>query len=61
MVKHIDLNKIAPIDAIHFERWLMLWRRTVTENFKGRKADEAISRAASIAGVMKFKIEQSAG
>jgi hemoglobin len=53
MQKHMTL----PVDEKHFGRWLSLFRSTVDENFSGSKADEAKSRAASIAGIMNFKIE----
>ncbi len=59
MIKHLELDKLVPLTKEHFERWLALWEGTVNENFEGPKADEAISRAKSIAGVMQLKIAQS--
>jgi len=59
MIKHIELNELLPLEAPHFERWLQLWVKTVHDNFAGPKADEAISRAQNIAGVMQLKIKQS--
>jgi hemoglobin len=59
MIKHIELNQKTPLTKEHFERWLTLWESTVHENFSGPKADEAISRAKSISGIMQFKIGQS--
>jgi hemoglobin len=50
--KHIPL----PITANHFSQWLLLFRKTVDENFSGEKAEEAKSRAESIAGVFQFKL-----
>ncbi|MES2621618.1 MAG: group III truncated hemoglobin [Bacteroidota bacterium] len=58
MIKHLELDKLVPLTKEHFERWLALWEGTVNENFEGPKADEAISRAKSIAGVMQLKIAQ---
>ena len=58
MVKHMALDKQVQLTKTHFERWLELWEQTVNENFKGDKANEAISRAKSIAGVMQLEIEQ---
>lgn len=58
MAKHFDLHKLAPIEARHFEQWLLLWKETVNENFEGEKATEAISRATAIAGMIQHKINQ---
>eukprot|EP01133_Synstelium_polycarpum_P009316 gene9316-10922_t len=54
--KHKALHELVPLQAVHFERWLALWKKTIAENFKGPKADLAISRATSIAGVMQAKL-----
>lgn len=53
MQKHLQL----PVGEEHFDRWLALFDQTVDENFYGPKADEAKQRAASIAAIMRFKIE----
>ena len=59
MIKHIKLNQKEFLKKEHFNRWLMLWEGTVNENFSGPKADEAISRAKNIAGIMQYKIGQA--
>ena len=53
MQKHMRL----PIDENHFNQWLALFRQTIDELFVGLKADEAKSRAESIAKIMNFKID----
>ena len=53
LLKHLKL----PIDQKHFRRWLELFRETVTENFKGEKAEEAKIRAQSIADIFQYKME----
>ena len=58
MLKHIELNEKESINPEHFDRWLDLWVTTVTKNFKGIKAEEAIQRAKQIGELMKFKIQQ---
>lgn len=58
MAKHIALNKLVPLQAAHFKQWLLLWQSTVSKYFLGNKAAEAISRARSIADVMKYKIDK---
>ena len=52
LVKHLKL----PIEQKHFNRWLELFRETVTENFKGEKAEEAKMRAQSIADIFQYKM-----
>lgn len=59
MVKHMELDKLTTLTPQHFNRWLELWIATVQEHFAGPKAQEAIDRARSIAGVMLYKIEQN--
>ncbi|WP_295117856.1 group III truncated hemoglobin [uncultured Chitinophaga sp.] len=56
MFKHIQLNRLSPMERGHFERWLALWGQTVKELYAGPTADEAIRRADSIAGIMQFKV-----
>jgi hemoglobin len=56
MIKHIELNKLMPMEPTHFERWISLWSATINENFMGSKATEAIARAKAIAGLIQNKI-----
>ncbi len=53
-LKHIPL----PVNGTHFNRWIQLFQATVDELFTGPKAEEAKGRAASIAAIFQFKIEQ---
>jgi hemoglobin len=50
--KHLAL----PIQHEHFARWLALFNSTVDENFSGEKAEEAKSRAYSMAVVIQVKM-----
>ena len=52
MQKHLSL----PIGEEHFGRWLLLFNATIDELYAGSKAEEAKTRAASIAQIMNFKI-----
>jgi hemoglobin len=61
MVKHIELNRKESLNPEHFDRWLALWESTVTENFGGGKAEEAIHRARQIGELMKYKIQHLSG
>lgn len=59
MMKHIELNKTMPLKGAHFVRWLELWEETVNENFFGKNASLAISKAKSIGGLMEYKINNT--
>jgi len=50
--KHLPLA----IERSHFDEWLILFRRTVDENFVGEKAEEVKMRAQSIAGIFQVKM-----
>lgn len=59
MLKHIALNKEVPLHAEHFEQWMKIWEATISADFEGPIADNAISRASSIGQLMQYKIKQS--
>jgi hemoglobin len=50
--KHVNL----PLTNAHFDRWLTLFEETVNENFAGITANEAKSRANTIAGIFRHKL-----
>jgi hemoglobin len=52
LAKHVPLG----VQPEHFERWLQLFRATVSENFEGEKAEEIVARAGSIAMVWQHKL-----
>lgn len=53
--KHTDLHKLHPLEAAHFDRWVMLFSATVDELFEGAVANDAKRRALTIAETWKFK------
>jgi hemoglobin len=59
MIKHILLSKKTTMSPVQFDAWLELWTATVNANFMGKKSDEIISKAKSIANLMLYKIEQA--
>lgn len=59
MQKHIELSSRAPFTQKEFSAWLTFFKSTVDELFSGDKADEAKSRAESIAGLMQIKIQNT--
>lgn len=58
MTKHIELSYKTEMSDVQFNTWLQIWTDTVDYLFKGQKADEAKSRAASISVLMLHKIKQ---
>ncbi|MCB0508938.1 MAG: group III truncated hemoglobin [Chitinophagales bacterium] len=55
--KHISADRLFTLKKREFDRWLLLWKASVDELFKGEKAELAKSRAASIADLMLYKLE----
>lgn len=58
MAPHFRVNKLIPLEAAHFNRWLQLFEATVNSLFSGEKATLAITRARSIRQIMAFKMDQ---
>ncbi|MBV8255221.1 MAG: group III truncated hemoglobin [Chitinophaga sp.] len=56
MEPHFRINKLIPLEPAHFQRWLQLFEATVHELFTGEVSDLAITRAKSIAEILKFKM-----
>lgn len=46
-----------PLEAIHFEHWLSIWKSTVDDHFEGNIAEEAKWRAEKMATLFLSKIE----
>jgi hemoglobin len=46
---HAALHAKAPLRAAHFQRWLVLWRTTVDEQFAGPRAELAKAHAERVA------------
>ncbi len=45
-----------PIESIHFERWTLLLKQTIEENFKGPIADQVLLRAHKISQIFQAKM-----
>ncbi len=58
MVKHLEMNKILPLESKHFDRWNKIWKETVTASFNGLTAQQAINRAEGIADLIQHKIKK---
>ncbi|UYW01609.1 group III truncated hemoglobin [Flavobacterium agricola] len=54
---HRDL----PLDQIHFDTWITIFKETVAENFDGPRADEALWRAGKMAEMFLHKIKYFRG
>jgi hemoglobin len=57
MMKHLPL----PVDARHFDRWLMLFRQTARELCPPVAADHFIERAERIAQSLELGVANAAG
>jgi hemoglobin len=60
---HLELATKTPLGAREFSRWVSLFRTSVAALFRGPVADEAMTRAERIAGVMQHHVgaAQTAG
>lgn len=54
---HIRLQIGKP----HFDRWIALFNQTISENFEGPKAEEAMMRASSIRKIFENKLNYLSG
>lgn len=52
-------HRKLPIDAQHFDRWLMLFGTAMDKNFKGKLADEAKIRAQKMAEMFQYKLNSN--
>lgn len=57
MLKHIDLSRQTPLSEREFSEWLTVFTQTVDDLYLGPNAEEAKLRAANIARLMLYKIE----
>jgi len=58
MVKHIVLHAKIELTDERFDRWILLWEKTIDENFKGEKATLAKQKAIMMRKLMLHKIKQ---
>ena len=56
MQPHIDLSKKTALTKEHFDQWLLIFKATVDELFNGATANNAKTRAISIATMIQLKI-----
>lgn len=59
MQKHFPINQMQAMEKKHFERWLLLWKTTIEENFSGENALMAITKSENIANLMAYKMEMA--
>ena len=57
METHLTLHRKHPLTDWHFNKWLKVFEENVNVLYKGDHAEIAKQRARSIAGIMKFKID----
>lgn len=61
MLKHIDLDKLSPLQRNHFDQWQSIWNQTLNNLYEGPNKDELIKRVQLMKDLMLFKIEKSRG
>ena len=54
---HLNLNQKEHLTPQHFQIWLDHFNSTVNLHFVGENADKTLTRALSIATVMKIKLQ----
>jgi hemoglobin len=59
MEVHYHLNKIFPLKKEHFDAWLSLFNTTIDGMFSGPVTELAKKRAAGIAGLMQYKMNNA--
>jgi hemoglobin len=59
MEVHYHINKIFPLQKIHFDAWVHLFNTTLKEMYEGPVTNLALKRATGIATLMEFKMNQS--
>jgi len=57
--KHIDLNQKELLTEEMFDRWLLIWERSIQKLFEGPVAQMALEKAANMKILMLYKIKQS--
>lgn len=55
--KHLELDDTTPLHQDLFNRWILLWEKTVDKHFTGDRALEAKKRAQYMAMLMNYKIQ----
>lgn len=53
---HFPLHQAATLQPAHFQRWFRLWDETIATLFEGPVADQARTRAATIAESMQYRL-----
>ena len=59
MEVHYQLNKIFPLKKEHFDAWLLLFNGIIDDMYFGPVTELAKKRAAGIAGLMQFKMNNA--
>jgi hemoglobin len=57
--KHVEADKRSHFSKEHFDHWLVLWYKTIDQQFAGEIADMAKNKAALMANLINMKIEMS--
>ncbi|MFE6967603.1 group III truncated hemoglobin [Agromyces sp. NPDC057679] len=58
---HVALDAKHPLTEAHFDRWLVLWRQTVDDGFRGEVADRAKVQGERIAASIRRRLAGGTG
>ncbi len=53
---HQHLNRVYPLDSVHFDRWVQLFTASVNQYFKGANARLAKKKAKSLAAIIETMV-----
>ena len=53
---HRQINHLAPLSSVHFQRWEDIWHETVDVMFEGEKANLAKLNASRISGSIQRRL-----
>ena len=59
--KHLEIDREIPLETIHFNRWIELWRATVDKLFEGDIANMAKVKADNVADMFLTQIHRMRG
>lgn len=59
MEAHYHINRIFPLQKKHFDAWLFIFNEIIDDMYVGPVTELAKKRAAGIAGLMQFKMNNA--
>lgn len=60
-LRHLDVDQVCPLCPFHFDRWCLLFERSVRSHFEGEQAQRAICRAMAMSQALQNQLEKERG